>query len=367
MSRAVFTAVFVSIFYLAKVAINDLAVADGLFGTLQEQLRGEPIQFTSLKFLDGLLTMLVRFFQPILTGKDPALSLFCIFMAGQLLAVHVLVQVEGLRAGNRGKLISFTTYWGVGWQLCTVGATLPIYFLLYIHTSPIPDTFGADAFASAISIDPVQARAVLGSLALGAILPTLLAALPSPNLITPHTQEVFLAIWQAFPLWSGIAQFILSQVIGVLGVLPKAKRPTAQSKINDLRRIYTFTLAIVALVSYGVVGYVFWTSKWASQPAIEALKDMLIPPSPFSKARMASVERGTLAFLQWDMCCASLATWSWIMYMAYQRKGVGGAVMGFVKLVMWSAVVGPGGATLAVVWGRDVESLKDGGGKRKTG
>ncbi|KZL87404.1 hypothetical protein CI238_03970 [Colletotrichum incanum] len=367
MSRAVFTVVFVSILYLAKVAINDLSVANGLLDAIQEQLRGEPIQFTSVKFLDALLTMLVRFFQPILTGKDPALSLFCIFMAGQLLAVHVLVQVEGLRTGNRGKLISFTTYWGFGWQLCTVGATLPIYFLLYIHTSPIPATFGADAFVSAISIDPAQARAVLGSLSLGAVLPTLLAALPSPNVITPHTQEIFLAIWQAFPLWSGVTQFILSRVIDILGIEPKTRNPTAQSKIKDLRRIYTFTLAIVVLTSYSVVGYVFWASKWTSQPAIETFKEMFIPPSPFSKARMASVEKGTLALLQWDMCCASLATWTWIMYMAYQRKGVRGVVLGFGKLVTWSAIVGPGGATLAVVWGRDVESLKDSGGKRKAG
>ncbi|GKT48214.1 epoxide hydrolase aurD [Colletotrichum spaethianum] len=367
MARAMFTVVFISLFYFAKVAINDLAATNGLFDVIQEHLREEPIKFTSFKPLDGLLTMLVRFFQPIVAGKDPTLSLFCIFMIGQLMAIHVIIQAEGLRAGNRGKLISYTTFWGLAWQVFTIGVTLPVYFLVHIYTSPIPDALGPDAFAAAISIDPVQARALLGSLTIGAALPTLLAALPSPSVITPHTQEAFLAIWQAFPLWSGIAQFILSQAIGALGVVPKAQTPTARNRARDLRKIYTSTLPVVALTSYGVLAYVFWTSEWAPQPAIEFLKEMFVPPSPFSTAKMASVERGTLAFLQWDMWCASSATWSWILYMAYQRKGMGGLVTDFGKLVTWTTVLGPGGATLAVVWGRDVKSLRNVGGKKKTG
>lgn len=106
MARAVFTILFLSILYVGKVAINDAPSANGLGDSLQAHLKGEPIQFTTLKPLDSLLTLLVRFFQPIPNGNDIYLSLFTIFMAGQLLAVCVLVVVEGLRAGNRGKLIS---------------------------------------------------------------------------------------------------------------------------------------------------------------------------------------------------------------------------------------------------------------------
>ncbi|GJC92660.1 FAD binding domain-containing protein [Colletotrichum higginsianum] len=369
MARAVFTAVFLSILYLAKVAINDLFVADGLSDVIQAQLRAEPVPFTSLKPLDGLLTMLVRFFQPILAGNDPALTLFCIFMVGQLLAVHVVVQVEGMRAGNRGKLISYTTLWGLGWQLFTFGATLPVYFLVYIYTSPIPATLGSDAFAAAISVDPAQARALPGSLAIGAVLPTLLAALPSPSVITPHTQEIALAAWQAFPLWSGIAQAILSRLVGAgsSGAVPRTGKHVTADGLGDLQRIYALTLSAAGLISYGVIGYVFWASGWATDPARETLRAMFVPPSPFSQAKMASVERGTLALLQWDMYCATLVTWSWIAYLSYQTKGVGRAVLDLGRLLVWSAIVGPGGAALAVVWGRDVEFLQSGGGKKKTG
>ncbi|KAL2873772.1 hypothetical protein SGCOL_011088 [Colletotrichum sp. CLE4] len=330
MSRPLFAAVFLSIFYLAKVAIYDLSVTNGLMDPAQTGLAGEPITFTTLKPLDGLLTMLVRFFKPILDGKDPNLTLFSIFMAGQLLAVHVLIQVEGLRAGNR--------------------------------ESPSPD-----ALAAAISIDSVQARAVIGSLTFGAFLPTLLAALPCPSIITSRTQEILLAVWQAFPLWSGIAQFIFAQLIGTLGVVSEAAKSRRQTKINDFRRIYTYTLSVVAVTSYGVIGYVFWKAGWALEPAIEAMMQILRPTSPWSQMKMASLERGILDLLRWDTYCASLATWTWIAYLAYETKGVGQVVMDLGKLVIWSAVVGPGGAALAVVWGRDVGALRSAGTKKKTG
>ncbi|KAK1625517.1 hypothetical protein BDP81DRAFT_356055 [Colletotrichum phormii] len=367
MSRPVFTAVFLSIFYLAKVAIYDLSVTNGLMDPAQTGLAGEPITFTTLKPLDGLLTMLVRFFKPILDGKDPNLTLFSIFMAGQLLAVHVLIQVEGLRAGNRGRLVSCTTSWGMLWQLMTIGATLPLYFLTYLYTSPIPESPTTDALAAAISIDSVQARAVIGSLTFGAFLPTLLAALPCPSIITSRTQEILLAVWQAFPLWSGVAQFIFAQLIGALGVVSEAAKARPQTKINDFRRIYTYTLSVVAVTSYGVIGYVFWKADWASEPVIEAMMQILRPTSPWSQVKMVSLERGILDLLQWDTYCASLATWSWIAYLAYETKGVGQVVMDLGKLVMWSAVVGPGGAALAVIWGRDIEAVKKAGGKKKTG
>ncbi|KAK2016820.1 hypothetical protein LZ32DRAFT_601219 [Colletotrichum eremochloae] len=370
MSQALFTTVFASIFYVAKVAINDRSIANGLTGVIKKQLHGKPIPFTSSKAMDGMLTMLVRFFQPIITGKDPALTLFCAFFAGQVLAVQVLIQLEGLRAGNKGKLISYTTYWGFGWQLCTVGITLPLYFLLYIYTSAIPDAVGPKAFAAAISVDPVQTRAVLWSVALGTGLPTLLAALPPPRVIAPRTSEIFLAAWQAFPLWTGIAQLASSRTIAFLGLVPRAETPTAAwaRTSKELNRVYVSVLPVVALVSYGVFGYVvFWAARGAPAPAVEMLKQMFVPPSPFSRAKMASLEKGILGFLQWDMYCASLAMWTWVVYVAYRRKGARGAAADLGKLAMWSPVVGPCGAALAVVWERDVEALKEFGEKKEVG
>ncbi|KAJ0161379.1 hypothetical protein CTA2_6324, partial [Colletotrichum tanaceti] len=249
-----------------------------------------------------------------------------------------------------------------------------------LYTSPIPAALGSDPFAAtaaaAISVGPAQARALPGSLAIGAVLPTLLAALPSPAVIAPRSQEMALAAWQAFPLWSGIAQAILSRLggsSGASGAVPRTGKhatAAAASGLGDLRRIYALMVPAAGLVFYGVLAYVFWASGWAADPAHETLRAVFVPPSPFSTAKMASVERGLLAMLQWDMYCATLATWTWIAYLSYQAKGAGRVVMDLGRLLAWTAVVGPGGAALAVVWGRDLEILQSGGRggeKRKTG
>lgn len=262
-----------------------------------------------------------------------------------------------------------TTFWGLLWQLITIGATLPLYFTLYLYTSPVPAARGSEALAAAISVDPVQSRAVIASVALGTLLPTILAALPSPLVVAPHTQEIFLAMWQAFPLWSGIAQVVAAWVVGALGLVPEAARSRPETRTHDLRRVYVCTLSFVALSCYGVVGYVFWKSGWASEAALRALVEVVRPPSPWSQEKMASVEKATLALLQWDLYCASAATWTWVVYMAYQRKGFGQVAKDLGRLVGWSALVGPGGAALAVVWGRDAEVARAAGaagGKRKT-
>ncbi|KAF9873789.1 hypothetical protein CkaCkLH20_08899 [Colletotrichum karsti] len=361
MSRPVFTVVFLSIFYLAKVSINDLGTANGLNDVIAKNLQLEPIHFTSVRQLDSLLTMLVRFFQPIVTGADLPLTLFSIFMAGQLLAVHMLIVVEGLRFGNRGKIISYTTAWGMLWQLITFGVTLPLYFLTWIWTSGIPDSTTPDAHAEAISIDPTQGETILPAWSLGVLPPSIAAGLPSPSLISQHAQEVALALWQAFPLWTGLCQ-------AVLPLVTKAPNPTLEkpaTKIARFRKIYTSTLALAALLHYAVVGYVFLRAESAAGIApTDFLLQILRPTWPWDTRPMASVEKGILTLLQWDMYCATLATWSWIAYMAYARAGVGSVVVDLGKAVMWSCVVGPGGAALAVVWGRDVEALRAAEGKR---
>ncbi|KAK1975902.1 hypothetical protein LZ30DRAFT_785940 [Colletotrichum cereale] len=368
MARVLFTAVFLSIFYLAKVAIYDFTVNNGLSDFIMARVQRGTIHFTTLKPLDNLLTVLVCFFQPVLTGNDPSLGLFSIFMVGQLLAMLILFHVEGLRAGNRGKAISYMAWWGILCQLVTFAVTSPVYFLLYIYTSPVPTARGADAFTAALAVEPSQARAVIGSVTLGAILPTVLAALPSPRVVSPYTQDMFLAIWQPFPLWSGIAQLLLAHglVMGRVADSIVPERANLESKMRHLRDIYAYALTGVALTSYGVLGYVLWTTGWEAEPTLAALGNILMPTWPWSSSRMATAERATLALLQWDMYCTSLATWTWVAYMAYQRRGVGQVVMDLAKLVMWTVVVGPIGAALAVIWGRDVEACEEAVAKLKT-
>ncbi|KAL0936021.1 uncharacterized protein CTRU02_208236 [Colletotrichum truncatum] len=364
MARAVFTVVFLSIFYLAKVAISDLGAVNGLNDALGRHLEAEPIPFTSVKQLDALLTLLVRFFQPIVTGNDLPLTLFCVFMGGQVLALHMLILIEGMRFGSRGKIISYTSAWGILWQLITIGATLPVYFLVWLWTSGVSGATTPDAYAAAISIDQVEARAITGAWTFGVLLPSIFAGLPSPRIISQQMQEVALAVWQGFPLWTGLWQVFLAGLVRLLDLIPEAIRDKPETKIGRFHKIYAYTLTFVALSYYGTFGYVYF--KAGASP-VELLKDILRPTSPWDSTPMASVEKGTLTLLQWDLYCSVSATWTWIAYVAYARAGFGQVIVDLVKGALWSVVVGPGGAALAVIWGRDVGAIRAAGGKVKSG
>lgn len=71
-----------------------------------------PVQFrkvythiTSIDMLVGRLT-LTPFFWPLINGEKPELTLFGIYMFGQIWGSETLLIVEGWRVGNMGKAIS---------------------------------------------------------------------------------------------------------------------------------------------------------------------------------------------------------------------------------------------------------------------
>lgn len=179
-----------------------------------------------------------------------------------------------------------------------------------------------------------------------------------------------LAVWQAFPLWTGMCQAVLSRVVAVDDDAPEeeAGREKARAGIARFRKIYARPLALAAACHCGVAGYIYLKAESAAgMSPRELLGQVLRPTWPWDAAPVASFEKGVLTLLQWDMYCASLATWCWLAYMAQARAGVGQVVLDLTKAVMWSCVVGPGGAALAVVWGRDVEAIRAAQGKEKSG
>lgn len=56
--------------------------------------------------LDMLISRLTPFFWPLINGQKPELTLFGLYMFGQICASETLLIVEGWRIGNMGKAIS---------------------------------------------------------------------------------------------------------------------------------------------------------------------------------------------------------------------------------------------------------------------
>jgi hypothetical protein len=61
--------------------------------------------YTGIGMVDKLLTNLVSFFYTAIDGNRADVSLSFLYLGGQVLASWVLIMIEGLRAGNRGKFV----------------------------------------------------------------------------------------------------------------------------------------------------------------------------------------------------------------------------------------------------------------------
>jgi hypothetical protein len=63
-------------------------------------------KYTGVAQIDKKLTVLVTFFAPVLNDNNGALKLFSIFGLGQFGAAWMVMMMESLRQGNRGRIVS---------------------------------------------------------------------------------------------------------------------------------------------------------------------------------------------------------------------------------------------------------------------
>jgi hypothetical protein len=116
-SRIVTTAIFLGITALAVDGIILTQLRRGFFDLTDAAQTAKPLRipgsselmrshYTGIEPIDKFLVSLLVFFYPIVEGKSAPLSIFTTWVVGQVAATQTLVMLEGLRRGNRGKLIS---------------------------------------------------------------------------------------------------------------------------------------------------------------------------------------------------------------------------------------------------------------------
>ena len=94
-----------------------LIVNNGTAALLQPaKLNGVPVlpgtkfplklAYTGISAVDGQLVKLALFFWPVIDGSVPSASMQGLHFGGQIVAAWGLMLVEGMRFGNRGRLVS---------------------------------------------------------------------------------------------------------------------------------------------------------------------------------------------------------------------------------------------------------------------
>jgi len=195
-------------------------------------------------------------------------------------------------------------------------------------------------------------------------LPSLLMCFPAPTVFSFETKQLWTGIQQGWSLWIGLATIALTVLISALN--PQSAVMGDDEKkaktIKNLRRAYVFGLASAAGVHitvwfFCILAYIFPVLfaepyKTQFQPT-----NVLVPVDPFAPLQAQTLADGALWFLQWDTIVGTVSTAIWGLTLRTAAKHETATltqwISGLIKITIIALAVGPCGAAVVAVWGRD--------------
>ncbi|KAK3400329.1 hypothetical protein B0T20DRAFT_373917 [Sordaria brevicollis] len=412
-------AILLLLFFLSTGAYGGMITGfgNGFFAALTKIKTGHPSEvvgyeakreFTGVEAVDKVLLTLVTFFAAWLDAGDPVEELGSgPWMVGskrggrtwdvdvplwaamvQFAGAWALVSLEGARRGNKGRVVGWTVFWGMGMQLVSYTIAGPIYFIISLLTSPVAS--GSDVDALAVNEGEMTVLPVCVTMAF--LVPAFMMGLPSPRVIPQPEHQNWMATWQVFPILQANLMFFLKGLFGSASsassegnsakvTMPLARKPVGASPVYK----FTMGLCVVAQMGFLVIALTPPTALpadlAASYPWLSAmLKEVDIgsaipralwdPPyidvSSLEKIRMAWLAPLAKHFLQWDVYSGNSGLLTWAAYQ-YWAAGVGGGKR-FVKALTWLVLGGPVAMAAYLLWERDEAAIErdDDRGRRRS-
>ncbi|KUJ12875.1 uncharacterized protein LY89DRAFT_687812 [Mollisia scopiformis] len=353
--------------------------------------------YTGLGWVDNQLAVLVTFFAPVLdagTGRE-ALLLFSLYGLGQFGGVWTLMVMESLRVGNRGLAVSFIGTIGLIFQNISYTITTPLWLMLHLLTSPVSKPFPGTHANGVLLIQPWDLRILPFSITISYLLPSILMGLPSPAFFSTQTHQRWIALWQAFPLWTVLTHYLLRTTIQwisnrIYKVDPKARTPAPQgaSYLNNAKWVYQFVIGL-CMATHLLVLLITTLPSWlfpSFSPLLtrlgkETLSSVYVPYFPSLSHELSSFAEGVHTFLIWDLYIGSTAfvLWAVLLYrnattektivdptnslpvyrelLTGEKPKKNGGNKATRKLVLkiagWCLASGPIGALAVLLWERD--------------
>ncbi len=193
---------------------------------------------------------------------------------------------------------------------------------------------------------------------LGYILPTVLMSLPAPSIITFGQKQIFMAIWQMFPLWVAILQTILPYLIATF----MKSQITGENKLGSLRWLY-MTLVVVAGIGQVSTFTLVVTSEWFSNlftPEFNGVfnpSNVFLPGAITPSTKMPSVGAGAHFLLQYDELIGSTSMVLFATMLYINQCQISKVYSNFTLQVMCGItaliLTGPLGFAVACIWARD--------------
>lgn len=260
--------------------------------------------------------------------------------------------------------------WGIAIQNWVMAVILPLYLFVHLSTSPTVSSTDPAAF----SIDLIDLASIPVSLVLGYILPSILMALPAPSVLSFDEKQVFMAIWQVFPLWTELLQQGTSLLLRKVSSGNRAGKHTAIADNPDIiwmggiRALYV-VLVFIAASTHIATMTLLATSKCFPRLFASEFAEIFSPSKVFwpvamsSSTKMSSIGFGTLMLLQYDEMIGSLAITLWAVFMfasvMSQKHKFETAYIFIFDFVTFTALLGPIGYAVICIWARDELIFED--------
>ncbi|XXG96688.1 bud neck involved protein [Hypoxylon texense] len=358
--------------------------------------------FTGVGALDRQLAVLVAFFAALIDdpGKGGDALAFYVWGMAQFAAAWAAVVLEGRRAGNRGRLVSWVGTVGVVFQNVTWTCAIPLYLGAHLLTSPVAKLGSGSGSGSGSRKEVGEAArrslfVYLWDLALlpmavtlGLVVPTVFMSMPFLFQQTAATHYNWIAYWQAFPLWTVLILDVLHNacyyLLGSLTPQDAEGKPTAPGNgfMVAVSGVYEFGLTLCAVTHAPIVllSLLPGPARSALAAALPARYAALVSQATFwntfvphslSAPPTVDVVGGSygpgafaplvIHFLQYDLYTGNAALLLWALYQHITAAGRPLA-KSLEITVFWSVVGGPVAAALALLWDRD-EVVKEGEGE----
>lgn len=248
----------------------------------------------------------------------------------------------------------------------------PLYLIVHLFTSPMSNK---SPTLKDVSIDADDLATLPLVTAAAYVVPTIIMALPSPELISPYWHYSWSAIWQFFPVLQSISHFLVKRLI---------VRPLGIKSVK-IGNIYRLVLAI-AVVSQSTLLILAITPPGSAldkvnyHPGITSeifaqvdFSRAFIPYWPWNtpvvakesiKATGEGLAELVKLFLQWDIYCGGLSVlvWSIHVYLVTCKTSLLSVVP---KVAFWTVLGGPAGAAAVLLEERDIALQKIGDKKTR--
>lgn len=247
-------------------------------------------------------------------------------------------------------------------QNFTYAVITPLYLILHLSTSPT----ATSPTATNLNIEVTDLVAIPISVVIGYILPAVLLALPAPSVLTFDHKQILMAVWQAFPIWVDVLQraipFLVSNASNARRKPSTFPAEASSEYIRAVRYVYLFALMLagsthISAMTLATTSKLFPALFAAEYVGVFNPSKVFLPSTISMTTQMSSIGHGALLLLQYDGLTgsASLVLWASVLFVrVYSRRRMFDWWLSFAAMVvLLTALVGPVGCVVALLWARD--------------